>query len=537
MLEFADARLHQSLGVLSRVVIGILPDVAELPRATKALAHLLPAGGGELLKLLLHPLERFDADYDLFRITHTPRLSFAAPGGHVIGGLNELTLAEARGGLDNRSIDPVDLVSDCLDSIAASDPALQAWVTIDREGALKQAAALRNQEPRGPVWGIPFAIKDIIDVAGLPTTGGSKILAGSIAAMDAPVVTALRDGGAVILGKTNAHEFAFGVTTPPTRNPWDPARIPGGSSGGSAVAVATSGCLGALGTDTAGSIRIPSALCGVCGLKPRPGLIPIEGVIPLAPAFDVVGPIARTAEDLALIWQALLGGDGHIDSARFRLALPYQGMLPELEPEVEKAFAGAVEVLKTLAVSSEEVDREVPGFHEFDFPRSVVLMLEALDVHRSRGWWPERANDYTEETRSYLENASTWLTESDDGAAGQRQICRELGQRFASFLERCDLLVTPALPRAAPTHEEAAIVDEGSPRRPVVIELTRLPAAANVAGLAALTVPCGFTSDGLPIGLQLIGNDERLLLGAGIAYQRETDWHTRRPPGFRISQP
>jgi aspartyl-tRNA(Asn)/glutamyl-tRNA(Gln) amidotransferase subunit A len=399
---------------------------------------------------------------------------------------------------------------------------------------------MRKEAAGGPLWGIPFAVKDIMDVAGLPTTAASKILADNVAASDAPVVELIRNSGAVILGKTNTQEFAYGVRTPPTANPWDVGRIPGGSSGGSAVALSASHCLGALGSDTAGSIRIPSALCGVTGLKPRPNTFPIGGVFPLALSFDVVGPMARNALDLALVctalgsemdWRRLQSG-GLLDDG-FRLALPYDGMLPQLYPEIEEAYANAVEVVRKIAKSTTEAENTVPQLEEFDRPRSLVLMVEALEVHRSRGWWPARAADYTDETRSYLEYAERTFKSSDGNTYPEYdaslQSCRELGARFSSFLEYADVLATPSVARPAPTLEEAARVGEG-PRRPAVIELTRIPAAVNVAGLAGLSIPCGFTAEGLPIGLQLIGKDEALLVEIGVAYQRETDWHERRPP-------
>ena len=196
--------------------------------------------------------------------------------------------------LDGRSA--VELLDEHLARIDASEPATRAWTAVDREGALAQARELdaEGPDPARPLRGIPIGVKDVIDVAGLPTTAASRVLAGNVARSDAPVVARLRAAGAVIVGKTNTQEFAYGAVSPPTTNPWDPGRIPGGSSGGSGAALAAGHCLGALGTDTAGSIRIPAALCGVVGLKPRPGLVSLGGVIPLAPSLDVVGPMART---------------------------------------------------------------------------------------------------------------------------------------------------------------------------------------------------------------------------------------------------
>ena len=264
-------------------------------------------------------------------------------------------------------------------------------------------------------------------MAGLPTTAASRVLAGNVARSDAPVVARLRAAGAVIVGKTNTQEFAYGVVSAPTANPHDLARIPGGSSGGSAAALAAGHCLGALGTDTAGSIRIPAALCGVVGLKPRPGIVPTDGVIPLAPSLDVVGPMARTAADVAVLWEVLsgqrigLGGAGDL-----RIAYAPEAALPELEPEVASAYAEALDALGGIAARAREAD--VIPFASFDAPRSAMLMWEALQVHRSRGWWPERAGDYTEETRGYLRHAEANLTPERVEAA--RAECRRLAARL-----------------------------------------------------------------------------------------------------------
>lgn len=437
----------------------------------------------------------------------------------AIANLPDLTITEARSGLDRGDFSASDLVEACLARIEATEGRLKAWVMVDAEGARQQAA----RPTEGPLAGIPFGIKDIIDVQDLPTTASSRVLAGNIAVEDAPVVATLRRAGAIILGKTNTQEFAYGCVSPPTANPFDLTRIPGGSSGGSAAAVAVSQCLGALGTDTAGSIRIPASCCGVSGLKPRPDVIPVGGVVPLAPSFDAVGPIARTPDDLLLIWDAL-GQSEPIDDG-FRLAVPNSELLQGLDPEVEAAFNAAVSRLRSITVESGEVN--MPSFYEFDVKRGPVLMIEALEVHRKAGWWPDRAADYNDETRSNLEFATKW-----DGTTTyveSQQACRDLAAEMASILEAFEVLATPTLKIPPPTMEEAAQTDGRTPRRPVVMELTRLTGVANVARMAAVSIPCGFTATGLPIGLQLMGPSEQRLLQVAKAYEDAAGWTARRP--------
>jgi aspartyl-tRNA(Asn)/glutamyl-tRNA(Gln) amidotransferase subunit A len=453
--------------------------------------------------------------------------SYAAPPG----------LLEARSALASGALSPADLLESCLAAIDASEATLRAWRLVDRSGARRQVRAL-DPAQRGalPLWGIPVGVKDIVDVAGLPTTAASGVLAGAPpASTDAPVVRRLREAGAVILGKTNTQEFAYGVVSAPTANPWDPRRIPGGSSGGSAAALAAGHCLAALGTDTAGSIRIPSALCGVAGLKPRPGIVPVDGVIPLAPSLDAVGPMARTVADLALLWAVLdppgAGSAGLSGAAGTALegltiaAAPFSA-LPAMEPDVEAAYLDAVAVLGRLGNAPGRAT--LPAFADFDAPRRTVLLWEALQVHRARGWWPARAERYSEETRSYLEYAEVSIGEEQVAAA--RAGCERLAAGLRAATERA-IVLTPTVPCAAPTHGEAAARDPGQPRRPIVGQLTRIPGPVNVAGLAALSVPCGLTTAGLPVGLQLIGRDEAVLLRVAAAFEEAAGWPGRRGPG------
>jgi aspartyl-tRNA(Asn)/glutamyl-tRNA(Gln) amidotransferase subunit A len=430
------------------------------------------------------------------------------------------SLLEARAALASGAISPPEVVAAYLGQVDASEPALHAWAWLDREAAISQAERLDPAARRSaPLWGIPVGIKDLVDVVGMPTTAGSRVLAGNTAAADAPVVARLREAGAVIVGKTQTHEFGYGAVTPTTANPWDGDRIAGGSSGGSAVALVAGHCLGALGTDTAGSIRIPSALCGCVGLKPRPGLVTVSGVIPLAPTLDVVGPMGRSVADVALLWQVLSGepaGPGGVDDLKV-VSAP-RSSLPELEPGVASAYAGALDVLAGIAGGVPEA--ALVPLERFDAPRAAVLMWEALQVHRARGWWPARADDYTEETRGYLRHAERNLTAEAVEAA--RAECRRLAAQLISALDGADVLATPSVPCVAPTRVEADKRSESSPRRPVVMKLTRIPGPINVAGLAALSVPCGLGAGGFPVGLQLIARNEETVLRLGAAYEQAT---------------
>ena len=437
------------------------------------------------------------------------------------------SLAVTRASLLAGSQSPLDVVEACLGEIASSEPAVHAWTLVDADGARAQARALARRGQPGAeglaLWGIPLGIKDIIDVAGLPTTASSRVLAGNVATRDASVVATLRAAGAVILGKTNTQEFAYGAATPPTTNPWNHGRIPGGSSGGSAAALAAGHCSGALGTDTSGSIRIPSALCGVVGLKPHPGELALDGIIPLAPSLDAVGPLARSVEDVCILWDVLSGGRGVIPedskvraaARNLRVAAAPLSTLPELEADVEALYVDAVAVCARLTRYSVRAD--VPAFASFDQPRTAVQMSEALEVHRSRGWWPAHAGDYTEETRGYLEYAERELT--PEVVAAARRECAALAARLGEIFDHVDVLLTPTVSCEAPTHARAAATQADQVRRPVVMALTRIPGAVSVAGLAALSVPCGFTEAGLPAGLQIIGRDVAKLLWLGRAFE------------------
>ena len=440
----------------------------------------------------------------------------------------DLDIARSALAIASGELSPAELTAACLRRIDELEPTIKAFVTVDMEGAREQARLLTEElsrsDPRSPLHGVPVGIKDLVDVEGLPTTASSRVLQDNVASSDANIVTGLRTAGAVIIGKTNTQEFAYGVVSAPTRNPWDPSRIPGGSSGGTAAALAAGMTLGGIGTDTAGSIRIPASLCGISGLKPRPDVISLDGIIPLAPSLDACGPMARTAEDLRLLFEAIGGAPGAPpDPQRLRIAVPESSEVAGASQEVARAVDSAVASLVDAGLRRVTVDLD--PFEEWDRPRSMTLMLEALEVHRSRGWYPARADRYSDETLGSLRYAERLTPEKIETL---RAPLAALVDGLQAVFDHADVLALPTTQVTAPSIEESSARDDGH-RTPVVRNLTRICGPVNVCGLAALSIPCGFDDNGLPIGLHLIGRDEGALLALGELYQTMTDWHTKRP--------
>lgn len=438
----------------------------------------------------------------------------------------DLSIAEAARSIAAGELSPVELTESCLERVEALDESIRAFITVDSSGALVQARAASERVGLGPLHGIPVAIKDLIDVAGLPTTAASRFLHDNVPRVDAPVVARLRAAGAVILGKTNTQEFAYGVVSAPTRNPWDLGRIPGGSSGGSAAALATGMCLGALGTDTAGSVRIPAAMCGVTGLKPTPGTLSLDGIIPLSPSLDVCGPMARSAGDCDLMWNALTGAPSGSPAApeMIRVAAPASPTdIGDMDEAVVAAAEGMIETL--VSAGARRVVVEIPHLKEWDRPRSLPLMTEALLVHQEAGWYPQHAGEYQNDTRAAFEYAekisAAELVKSYRSLEG-------LTARLLAVFDEAEVLVLPTTPVPAPAVEETGGTD-GDYRPPVTRSLTRICGPVNWCRLAAISVPCGFTTGGLPIGAQIIGRDERIVLDVALFYQSVTDWHERKP--------
>ncbi len=432
-----------------------------------------------------------------------------------------------------------------LTRIAQLDPSLNCFIRVTADDALSQARQVDETLSRGGALvlaGVPVGIKDIVDVAGVPTTNGAHQLFHTIPATDAPVVRRLRRQGAVIVGKTNLHEFAYGVTNKnphfgPTRNPWDHTRIPGGSSGGSAAAVAAGLCAAAIGTDTGGSIRIPASLCGTVGIKPTYDRVPRSGITPLAWTLDHVGPMTRTVQDANLLLQVMAAADG-ADVGDQGWPVPHDGAesLSGLRVGVPRPFfwdaldgevrAGIEEALHTLeALRAEIVDVEVPNASAAGDAVAVIMAVEAAAVHEHRLRTHPEA--YGEDVRVRLESG-LFLSGVD---YVQAQRARTVFRRaLLQVLDRVHVLVVPTTAVAAPTIEEQSLP---GPRGmvPVRLSLTRLTNPFNLTGVPALSIPCGATSQQLPIGLQIVGRpfDEPSVLRVARAFEAATGWTQRRP--------
>jgi aspartyl-tRNA(Asn)/glutamyl-tRNA(Gln) amidotransferase subunit A len=455
---------------------------------------------------------------------------------------------ELRSGL----LTPTELLAETLDSIDQLDSDIQAFVTVMRDQAYQEAEKAENEQRtglfRGPLHGVPIAIKDLIAVKNVRMTAGSKVLAEYIPHEDATVVEQLRRAGAVIVGKTNTHEFAYGTYTPPTRNPWNLLHIAGGSSGGSAASVASGMCPGAIGSDTGGSIRIPSACCGVTGLKPTYGRVSTYGVIPLSWSLDHVGPIARSAEDCALLFDAiasydprdpnsmsgppgkasatLIGGAegrGPLSLQGIKLGIPSEAFVAPLDPEVRAAWQAALLVLQEEGAGVVDLELQPPIMDTY----RTIQMPEASLAHMERGWLAERLDAYTERTRSRLLQGQT-IPAVDYLRAQQQR--RAFSSNLRSIMQGVHALVLPTLPMPAILIEQADtdILIDGVIEN-ATVALLRLTMPFNLAGLPAISLSCGFSAGGLPIGLQVVGKpfEESMILRIAYAYQQLTDWHRR----------
>ena len=403
-------------------------------------------------------------------------------------------------------------------------------------------------ETLGPLHGVPVALKDLYCTRGVKTTGGSRILADWVPSEDATVVSRLADAGAVVLGKLNMHEFAYGPEglNPHYGTPWNPwdattHRICGGSSSGSGAAVAAALCAGALGSDTGGSIRIPASLCGISGLKPTYGRVSRAGVLPLAWSLDHVGPMCRTAADCALMLGAMAGYDprdpttsvlpvpdymaaltGSVKGLRIGLLGPF---FMESAGETERrAVLQAVKTLEGLGASVQEVELQTVKLAAA--AASAVVAVEAYAYHET--WLRKRPEEYSADVRERLRLGA--FVSGADYVNGQRARLLIRDEVDAAF-GRLDVLVAPTTPIAA-APVGAGDVEIGGERQPLRPSLIRFTRPFNVTGHPAASVPCGVTSEGLPIGLQIVGRpfDEATVLRLADAYQRATDWHTRRPP-------
>ena len=430
-----------------------------------------------------------------------------------------------------------------LAAIERAQPTLNPFITVTAETARAEARQaeleLAAGAKRGPLHGVTVAIKDLIATQGTRTTAGSRILGGWVPRKDAAVVWALREAGAVLVGKTNTHEFAFGTTNDnphygATKNPWNPALTTGGSSGGSAAAVAAGVVPVALGTDTAGSIRIPAALCGVVGLKPTYGLVPTRGVVPLARSLDTVGPLARTVDDAAKALTALVGGGSWVAEKPqppasvlkgLRIGVPEHYVFERVDPEVE---AGVRDALRALAEAGAEVRvvriPEIEGCVDVGI---ATVRPEALAFHKR--WYPERAQDYGDDVSSALAAAGDIPASAYVAAQNTR---RQIRHSLRRALENVDVLAGPTVPILAFPNADAfkPVLPGGElPRH----ALTRLTYPFSLSGFPAISIPCALSRHHLPIGLQLAAGprQEALLLAAARAFEDVRGaWKPPQPP-------
>ncbi len=450
--------------------------------------------------------------------------------------LSFLSLTEQRDLVKNNEIFVSDLTSACYRQIERLNPTLNAFITvIPHESLIPQ-----NGTQGKLLYGIPIAVKDLYDTKGIRTTAGSRFFADNIPQEDAYVVQKIKRAGAQIVGKTNTHEIALGVTNNnphfgACKNPWDITRTPGGSSGGSAVAVATGMAMAALGTDTGGSIRIPAALCGVVGLKPTYGRVSLRGILPLSWNLDHAGPITRNVEDAAIMLQVIGGYDeldptsvktlpgdysSHIkDSMNERkIALAIGNFIEEADQEVLEAVRNAAQVLAEQGALITEVN--VDFLEEGALANAVMTQADGAAFHRER--LKEHPDWFGADVRQRLETGAAF-TSSEYVLARHTQT--EIKRRCELLLNLYDILILPTTPIAAPVLEGENALERAR-------QLTRFTSPFNLTGLPALTVPCGFTKEGLPIGLQFVSRawNEAGVLRAGFAFQQATDWHTRKCP-------
>ena len=450
---------------------------------------------------------------------------------------HELSIVEAAAALRDGSLTAVELTESVLSRVEATEPLLNAYITVTSELAREQAQAaddaLRDGRDLGPLHGIPVALKDLVDTAGIPTTGGGGFLRDRVPDSDAVVYGKLKDAGAVMPGKLNLHEFAFGTTSRNPHygavcNPWDVARSPGGSSGGSGASVAVGSSLAALGSDTGGSIRIPASLCGVTGLMGTYGRVSRRGVLPLSWTLDHVGPLAKTVEDAGLVLNAIGGHDPEDPGSAdvpvgdcletltegvdgLRIGLPRQMLWQGCEEDVIEHCEIAVDHLRSMGAIIEEVELPL----QTNRPRGLTIIAEAAAYHAK--WLAERRDEYGD----ILERVEAGLAVSAVDYINDQRLRRRFIDETVEVLQQVDVLVSPTCSRTAP------LIEDGDPEA----ELARLTAPYDVTGIPAISIPCGYDRHGLPIGLMIGGRhfDEATVCRVAHAYEQSTDWILQRP--------
>ncbi len=452
------------------------------------------------------------------------------------------SISELAPRLRRKEISPVEITQQCLSRIEKLNPALNAFITVLSDSALRESRAAEAEilrgEWRGPLHGVPIALKDLIDTAGVRTTAASALYEHRVPTEDAEVMGRLRQAGAVILGKNNLHEFAYGASSLVSHfgdmhNPWDLGRIAGGSSGGSAAAVTAELACAAIGTDTAGSIREPASLCGCVGLKPTYGRVSIRGVIPLSASLDHVGPLAATVADAAIVLRTIAGYDATDittvdvpvsdyvsamkDGAKaLRVGVPRAYFFDELDSEVASAMEHALRGIEAMVANVREVKLDISTDRSLQAAESYAYHAENVAKH---------SDLYQAETLRRIRNGEK--VSAAEYILRRRELEEARRNIHAAFAE-VDLLVTPTTPMAAPAIADLRANAEAL--RPAELKLLRNTRPFNVWGLPAISVPCGFTQGGLPIGLQIAGPPwrEDLVLRLAHVYEQATAWHKRR---------
>jgi len=483
--------------------------------------------------------------------------------------LYRLTIHELRDLIHRREVSPVQVVQAYLDRIGQLEEKIQAFNALTAEPALLHAKALEQmqarREPLPPLAGVPLVVKDNLCTQGVPTTCSSKILQGYVPPYDATVVARLKAAGAVLLGKTNLDEFAMGSSTEnsafkPTRNPWDLACVPGGSSGGSAAAVAADMCAGALGSDTGGSIRQPGGFCGIAALKPTYGRVSRYGLVAFASSLDQIGPLTKDVRDAAVLLQVIAGHDpcdstsadvpvpdfeAALDGAirGLRIGIPAEYFIPGMDPEIGSAIQEAVRVLERLGAV--QVPVSLP---HTEYAVAVYYLVATAEASSNLARYDGVKYGYRTGTSEHLIDMVMKTRREGFGPEVKRRIMLGtyalsagyydafylkalkvrtlIREDFTQAFRRCDVIVTPTSPSAAFRFGERM----ADPLQMYLSDI--LTISANLAGVPGISVNCGFTGPGLPIGLQIIGKpfDEATVLRAAHAYEQATEWRTRRAP-------
>jgi aspartyl-tRNA(Asn)/glutamyl-tRNA(Gln) amidotransferase subunit A len=476
-------------------------------------------------------------------------LQHQSHGVHV--NVRALSLSDASHLVRNKKVSPVALTQECLQRIEQLNPKLNALITVTADAALAEAreaeAEIQGGRWRGALHGIPIALKDLVDTAGVRTTAASGLFKDRIPTRDAEIVRRLKGAGAVLLGKLNLHEFAYGGSSAisyfgPVRNPWDVAYSPGGSSGGSAAAVAAQLCYGAIGSDTGGSIREPASYCGIVGLKPTYGRVSCSGVIPLSWSLDHVGPMTSTVRDAALMLQAIAGYDpqdpGSLNlpvpdyvatiaasTSSLRLGIPRAYFYEGLHPDIQVAMEGALSVLKTLTSTQRDIaPLSTDGtYSSVMTPYVAILTAEAYEYHKE--YVSKKPELYQAATVKRI------LAGADVTTSAYIQSRRQLDQirhSVSRVFDAVDLLITPTVP--IPPFAIAELTDPDT-ARPKELQMLRNTRPFDMLALPTISIPCGFTAQGLPIGLQISGppGGEATVLRLANAYEQATEWHKHKP--------